>query len=336
MAENNVIDQVGEHNTLPLGAKNVRILLIDHDTDSLMFLASKFEQQSHTVTATESAKLALAFLRERKTSYDAVVADGRMPEMDIYKFVHEVHCEEENIPIMLIFDEKQTQESAREAMVHHGVCYVFSKPLSHGDFTTFWMHIPKVTLTLKRSNIDERNLKRTVANSDEASSSKPKKPRISWNLELNNKFLNAIHVLGENARPGMILSHMNVPNLNNRHVASHLQKHRNETRKNVSSSSIMPSVLPVAPPIVQRQISGMQADRAPQILRSPSWPETLGATSEVVIPSSHQISNGLQTPNQESASNVDVGTDREGSANGIHGEDDVDFWDDFWKGLNEN
>lgn len=39
--------QVGEHNTLPLGAKDVHILLVDHDTDSLMFLAFKFEQQSY-------------------------------------------------------------------------------------------------------------------------------------------------------------------------------------------------------------------------------------------------------------------------------------------------
>lgn len=169
---------------------------------------------SFSVTTTESAQIALAVLRARNSCYDAVVADRQMPEMDIYEFVHEVRRQQMNIPIMCktsinlmyirlirsplyfslyiygvtiigviylyaVIDENQTEESLREAIVQHKVCFVFSKPLSHRDVTTFWQHILRVTL---------------LTQSSDASNSKT---RITWTPELHEKFLKALHTLGD-------------------------------------------------------------------------------------------------------------------------------------------
>ncbi|CAL4963951.1 unnamed protein product [Urochloa decumbens] len=52
------------------------------------------------------------------------------------------------------------------------------------------------------------------------------KPRVVWTPELHDVFLKACDVLGKDAVPKKILALMNVDGISREHVASHLQKHR--------------------------------------------------------------------------------------------------------------
>lgn len=47
MEANNNKSLVGQHSASPSVATNVKFLLVDHDSVSLMFLALQFEKQSH-------------------------------------------------------------------------------------------------------------------------------------------------------------------------------------------------------------------------------------------------------------------------------------------------
>lgn len=117
---------------------------------------------------------------------------------------------------------------AKEALEKPGICYIFSKPPTHYDISTVWEHIPRVTgdmpslsektycIDMERDcnpsiaatnhehknlliNTDKKNMKRKknqIAETSNASSGNSKKPRLTWNSDLHQKFLEAIRVLG--------------------------------------------------------------------------------------------------------------------------------------------
>ncbi|KAK1380760.1 hypothetical protein POM88_027504 [Heracleum sosnowskyi] len=283
----------GNDGALPCVAQYVHILLVDHDTTSLMSIAYQFEQQLYKVTTTETAKSALALFQEQRNRYHIVIADICMPDMGISEFVEKLHGQNMTVPIILI-SEELTNDAAREAF-GDGVCYVYSKPPSHRDISKVWLHIPRVTgelpplsdmtkyidieedgsstggsagnqkqnnLNMKLDNTDRESVKRKknqiVENPNssndadqEEDSHNAKKPRLTWTPYLDDKFLQAINVLGERgARPKTILSLMNEPGLTPRHVASHLQKYRRQRKKSSNlqtiDSPVMAAVLPAA------------------------------------------------------------------------------------------
>ncbi|KAK1380750.1 hypothetical protein POM88_027494 [Heracleum sosnowskyi] len=182
--------------------------------------------------------------------------------------------------IPAVIDDNKTMESVREAMVHHKVCYVFSKPLSHLDIASFWQHIPRAAIK-----------------------SMSKKSRMRWTSELQEMFGYAIETLGEDAGPRMILETMKEPDLKYGHVASHLQKYRNGPKNSVNLLKSSWSS------------SCMESHRAPQIQRSPDWPQTPNSIMDnrgVHVPKGgvaqgigQNLSSGLQTPNHELAGATD-------------------------------
>ncbi|XP_031127688.1 two-component response regulator ORR21-like [Ipomoea triloba] len=74
--------------------------------------------------------------------------------------------------------------------------------------------------------------------SEESGSETRKKPRLSWNPEMHQRFVEAVNKLGfDKAVPKKIVEFMNEPGLTREHVASHLQKYRMNLRKGQDSSS---------------------------------------------------------------------------------------------------
>ncbi|KAK3134522.1 hypothetical protein QOZ80_6AG0550250 [Eleusine coracana subsp. coracana] len=102
--------------------------------------------------------------------------------------------------------------------------------------------MPKETLNLRREELHHRESEKheePEVCKERDHSNKPdqlrlkayghpkKSNRLVWTVELHEKFLEAIEVLGgKYAVPSRILKQMNVKNLTLMHVASHLQKHR--------------------------------------------------------------------------------------------------------------
>eukprot|EP00190_Bangiopsis_sp_CCMP1999_P000780 CAMPEP_0198735260 /NCGR_PEP_ID=MMETSP1475-20131203/58217_1 /TAXON_ID= ORGANISM="Unidentified sp., Strain CCMP1999" /NCGR_SAMPLE_ID=MMETSP1475 /ASSEMBLY_ACC=CAM_ASM_001111 /LENGTH=492 /DNA_ID=CAMNT_0044498885 /DNA_START=134 /DNA_END=1612 /DNA_ORIENTATION=- len=68
--------------------------------------------------------------------------------------------------------------------------------------------------------------------------SKDKKNRLIWTPELHERFVTAINSVGiQNAVPKAILQLMNVPDLTTEHVKSHLQKYRNNLKKEATQEN---------------------------------------------------------------------------------------------------
>ncbi|XP_074374690.1 two-component response regulator ARR12-like [Apium graveolens] len=239
-------------------AQFVNILLVDHDTTSLMSVASQLEHQLYKVTSTESAAVALSLFQEQIYYYDIVIADIGMPEMEISEFLEKLHAHRMTIPVILIVEES-TMHSVMENLSER-VCYCFPKPPTHCDISNVWTHVCRVTGNMpssseKTKNIDidrdynpssalvnqnQKNLKMNndkntlkrkknqIEETSNASSDNSKNPRLSWNHNLHQKFMQALRVLGEHgAKPKAILNLMNEPNLTTRHVKSHLQNYKN-------------------------------------------------------------------------------------------------------------
>ncbi|MCD7446015.1 Trans-acting T-cell-specific transcription factor GATA-3 [Datura stramonium] len=58
-----------------------------------------------------------------------------------------------------------------------------------------------------------------------------KRPAMEWTLKLDKKFKEAVHMLGDKARPKLIMEIMNVPNLSRKQVSNYLQRYRVEKRQ---------------------------------------------------------------------------------------------------------
>ncbi|KAK1397560.1 hypothetical protein POM88_007423 [Heracleum sosnowskyi] len=257
MDMNSVCTRLRNDRAVSSFAQRVHILLVIHNVASLVFLASRFEEQQYQVTTADSASGALATMKKRNSNFDIVIADFDMPGMAIYEFVRNVHLQSMTIPVILIVEEVTT-ELATEAM-GNGVCFLFSKPPSNRDIMYTWQHVRRVreellALTDITSSIDGEeydnpgsgsscgggainrnmwNMKRNIMNSyeendtDEDVGCNPKKSRMTWTASLQAKFLQAINILGEQrAHPNSILRMMNEAGLTNRQVSDHLLEYK--------------------------------------------------------------------------------------------------------------
>ncbi|KAL6571075.1 hypothetical protein OROGR_000625 [Orobanche gracilis] len=86
---------------VPAPFRGLRVLLVDKDTTSLLNIAKELENSSYRVTTSELDTVALSILRERKDSFDLIMADTNMPEMDCFKFIKNVQLIKD-FPIILI------------------------------------------------------------------------------------------------------------------------------------------------------------------------------------------------------------------------------------------
>ncbi|XP_021912197.1 two-component response regulator ARR10-like [Carica papaya] len=79
---------------------------------------------------------------------------------------------------------------------------------------------------------------------DDKGENSAKKQRLVWNPDLKSKFTAAVNALGKNdARPKTILNMMDVPDLTQRQVASHLQKYKAQAQPLPESKFPLTSLL---------------------------------------------------------------------------------------------
>lgn len=93
------------------------------------------------------------------------------------------------------------------------------------------------------------------------SDQKSKKQRLVWTPELHKLFMDAVSALGvQNAVPKTVLQIMNVPSLTTEHVKSHLQKFRNNLKKDAAqeakASAISSPCIPSHAMVNMQQFNG--------------------------------------------------------------------------------
>ncbi|XP_043695352.1 two-component response regulator ORR21-like isoform X2 [Telopea speciosissima] len=240
----------------------LRVLVVDDDIICLRILEQMLRKCMYLVTTCSQATIALNLLRERKGSFDVVISDVYMPDMDGFKLLEHVGLEMD-LPVIMMSSDART--SAVMKGIKHGACDYLIKPVRLEELKNIWQHVVRKkwneTKEHEQSGSAEENdrHKRGGDDADYASSinegtdgswkgqkkrrdakddedegeldnddpGTSKKPRVVWSVELHQQFVSAVNQLGiDKAVPKRILELMNVPGLTRENVASHLQKFR--------------------------------------------------------------------------------------------------------------
>ncbi|XP_070027982.1 two-component response regulator ORR21 isoform X2 [Nicotiana sylvestris] len=244
--------------TFPVG---LRVLVVDDDIVCLRILEQMLRKCKYSVTTCTQATVALNLLRERRGSFDVVLSDVHMPDMDGFKLLELVGLEMD-LPVIMMSGDGRTNLVMRG--VQHGACDYLIKPIRDEELKNIWQHVvrkkcsfskePEYSGSLddndrhKRGNDDAECASSVIEGADrvlkpqkkkrdakeedemEMENDDPttaKKPRVVWSVELHQQFVSAVNQLGiDKAVPKRILELMNVPGLTRENVASHLQKFR--------------------------------------------------------------------------------------------------------------
>ncbi|KAK9074626.1 hypothetical protein SSX86_007224 [Deinandra increscens subsp. villosa] len=237
----------------------LRVLVVDDDPTWLKILEKMLKKCSYEVTTCGLAIQALDMLRERKDGFDIVISDVNMPDMDGFKLLEHVGLEMD-LPVIMMSVDGETSRVMRG--VQHGACDYLLKPIRMKELRNIWQHvyrkkIHEVRDTESYEGLEEILMMRNVSEQqsddgylfcggdmtpgskkrkdpehkyeekDFADHSSIKKARVVWTVDLHQKFVKAVNLIGfEKVGPKKILDLMNVPWLTRENVASHLQKYR--------------------------------------------------------------------------------------------------------------
>nr|XP_043625274.1 two-component response regulator ORR26-like [Erigeron canadensis] len=180
-----------------------------------------------------------------------------MPDMDGFKLLEHVGLEMD-LPVIMMSVDGETSRVMRG--VQHGACDYLLKPIRMKELRNIWQHvyrkkIHEVRDTESHEGLEEILMMRNVSehsddgymlnggdmtpgkkrkdadykydDKDFADHSSLKKARVVWTVDLHQKFVRAVNLIGfEKVGPKKILDLMNVPWLTRENVASHLQKYR--------------------------------------------------------------------------------------------------------------
>ncbi|KAK6791580.1 hypothetical protein RDI58_010661 [Solanum bulbocastanum] len=173
----------------------------------------------YSVMLVKSSKDALSVLQSSSLSFDLVITEVHIPEMNDFQLQQEIA---KDLCIPVISDENDfTAVKALES----GVVFFILKLVSQDDIHYLWEY---ATLR-KKNHIGKRVAKRdkSARKYDETENKHSlvpptKKSRIVWTDSLHEKFLKAITTLGMRAYPKKIVELMDVPELTSRHIAYYL------------------------------------------------------------------------------------------------------------------
>ncbi|GER34974.1 two-component response regulator ARR13 [Striga asiatica] len=243
----------------------ISILLVDDDTTCLAIVAAILKKFKYEVVTVKHANDALCTLRIKGATFDLVMSDVHMPDMNGFQLQQAI-AQEFNLPVVLM--SADDKEGTALKGLENGAAFFIYKPVSPDDVRDLWqfaaMNKKSQVVIEEENEEDETNYQTrkrirnddvmiSVYESDSATSNKDskrksprnegsddkkgettsqcansqKRPKIIWTNSLHNRFLEAIRSIGlDRAVPKKILEVMNVPGLTRENVASHLQKYR--------------------------------------------------------------------------------------------------------------
>ncbi|XP_037497792.1 two-component response regulator ORR26 isoform X2 [Jatropha curcas] len=241
----------------------LRVLVVDDDPTWLKILSKMLNKCSYEVTTCGLAREALNLLRERKDSYDIVISDVNMPDMDGFKLLEHIGLEMDLPVISQFFAMMSVDGGASRVIkgVQHGACDYLLKPIRMKELRNIWQHVFRKKINVVRdieilegmesipmgvrngsdqsddghffcgedftSTKKRKDVENKHDDKDPGDNSSTKKARVVWSVDLHQKFVKAVNQIGfDKVGPKKILDLMNVPCLTRESVASHLQKYR--------------------------------------------------------------------------------------------------------------
>ncbi|XP_028088032.1 two-component response regulator ARR18-like [Camellia sinensis] len=204
--------------------EGLSVLVVDDNVVCLKVVAALLNKCRYKVTATTKATEALKMLRKNKESYDIVITDVIMLDMNGFELL-EIIGLEMDMPVIMM-SANDDKESVLKG-VRHGARDYLIKPLRLAEVKNIWQHVVRQNLfnTMKSGIVQ-------AGTDQNPSAQKKKKKRVSWTVVLHNKFVDAVRQLGvDKAVAKEILQIMNEPMISQESVANHLRKYKNALRK---------------------------------------------------------------------------------------------------------
>ncbi|KAJ7531907.1 hypothetical protein O6H91_14G063800 [Diphasiastrum complanatum] len=221
----------------------LRVMVVDDDPVCLLILQRMLHQCRYRVTTCSCATQAYTMLRERQDTFDLVISDVYMPDMDGFRLLELIGLELD-LPVIMMSANGETSLVMKG--ITHGACDYLLKPVRIEELRNIWQHVvrKKGTFDFNRDNcsIDWDSNKTLVEVQSEDHGSRKrkgnielsdamiedanslKKARVVWSSELHKKFVNAVNQLGiDKAVPKSIMEIMRIQGLTRENVASHLQ-----------------------------------------------------------------------------------------------------------------
>ncbi|KAL1820006.1 hypothetical protein ACET3Z_014875 [Daucus carota] len=211
-----------------------RILVVDDDRTSLIVAEACLKRWNYQVTAVSHPLEALSILERRdenEKSYDVVLSDVHMPDMDGFKLMRRVN-KEFNLPVVLISADDRI-ETVRRGLISGAPSYLL-KPITTDQTRNLWQYsvLWKNREKYAYQRAIQANIPRSIPWSSAATytADEPREMKskpIVWTPNLHTRFVECILILGpRDAVPKNILEKMDVSSLTREQVASHLQKFR--------------------------------------------------------------------------------------------------------------
>ncbi|XBI68313.1 hypothetical protein VPH35_047530 [Triticum aestivum] len=242
--------------------EGLRILVVDDDRVCLTVLEALLRRCKYQPTTVMDAKTALRMLMAGKQQFDLVITDVRMPDMDGFKLLELIRLEMDLPVIMLSVD---CDKKVVMKGIEHGASDFMVKPVCTHELKNIWQHVqrwrnPKAISHISDHDSDVQRVQPATADKSKLSRNKRnvgddsnkhnestcvstthRKPRVTWTIQLHNKFLEAINQIGlDRAVLKKVLELMNVDYLSTENIASHLQgnfMHNHEHGRWSASSS---------------------------------------------------------------------------------------------------
>ncbi|KAG2571331.1 hypothetical protein PVAP13_7KG077365 [Panicum virgatum] len=177
---------------------------------------------------------ALKFLKDHTEDIDFALVAVNMKEMHGFEFL--------DISRELLMSDEITWPTMNTS-VELGARFLIQKPLGAETINDLWQHLD---IRNRREKIEDlfrgiEGKSDDVFKSDNKfreSANKQKVTQLLWTPFLQQKFLQALELLGEAATPKMIHLIMNVNSIDRTQVSAHLQKHRKKIEKELRNSSV--------------------------------------------------------------------------------------------------
>ncbi|KAJ8567223.1 hypothetical protein K7X08_019431 [Anisodus acutangulus] len=195
-------------------------------------------------------------LRKNKESFDIVITDVVGDDMDGFKLLEAIGLEMD-IPIIMT-SANDSQWSERQA---GGIKFIIVSQKKN-----------------KNSLLQDEDEETSTDQSRGESCPPRKKNRMRWSKELHHKFLDAYYQLEvdnlDKVVPKRILEIMNEPGITREKVASHLQKFRNDLKKqtaivnqdSIISTTCKSSNMSFTGHVTKPEISNMLANQKPYLM----------------------------------------------------------------------
>ncbi|KAH0689742.1 hypothetical protein KY289_017100 [Solanum tuberosum] len=228
-------------------SEKISILVVDDDTSSLLITSELLKKENFKVVTAKNANDALSILRVSGNSFDFVITQVQMPEINGFQLKQQI-IQEFDTPIVFMSND-ESERTIIEGF-ESGAAFFIVKPISQNDVHELWQYAIMQRQKKKKKNIGKQGIvqentnEEIVAENERNVITPPRKSKLIWTEYLHNKFLEAITILGlKRAHPKRILEVMGIPELTRENVASHLQKYRLYLKKVTAPIDTSPELI---------------------------------------------------------------------------------------------